>query len=58
MQPATPFEPEIPARRGSARATPRGETRAPRGRAAVPYAEPDSASTTPSATNASISAFE
>lgn len=35
-----------------------GEARAPRGRAAMRYAEPDSASTMPSATNASISASE
>ena len=58
VQPATLVEPEIPALRGSARATPRGDARAPRGRAAIPYAEPDGASTTPSATNASISASE
>ena len=58
MQLATLVEPKIPPLRGSSRATPRGEARAPRWRAAVPYAEPDGASTTPSATNASISASE
>ena len=34
------------------------EARGPRGRAAMRYAQPDTASTTPSATNASISASE
>ena len=58
MQPATLVEPEIPAPRGSAGATPRGEARAPRWCAAVAYAESDGASTTPSATKASISASE